>query len=94
MIFFLVTFGPVLDRRTDRQKATPNSPPCLSTGQVQVLTWAICNRIKRNKAFYDVHKTIQSLLKETGCSVFLFCEGWKGLNIDMAVYLYMSMHIC
>ncbi len=30
--FFLVTFGPVQDRRTDGQKATPKSPPCTSTG--------------------------------------------------------------
>ena len=32
MIFFLVNFGPVPDGPTDGQKATPKSPPCISTG--------------------------------------------------------------
>ncbi len=30
-------------RRTDRQKATPNSPPCLSTGGLKILPLAACS---------------------------------------------------
>ena len=74
MNFFLVNFGQVTDRRTDRQTVMHKSPPCISTGGlknknfVESIRSGLSSRIEQSINEHLIYVYIYGRVFETGLS--------------------------